>query len=537
MSSRHKFLTQLKYSKKRLEMDNKVTLVKAITLLYRESQLDSADNSAGEVKKIIEEVIPPDVSGPVGAFDTERDLLLNLKQIALEMCHMPVSHQYGELEILQKVRAVVRDDESLYETLRVGVEGEMAEVALKRYCNNLRHELKRIEQEKAVQDIIQAAAKQLKLKRDTIPDLTAWVAEIGAKLEPYQSHSAAEDPAIIGDVSFDDVDSIKEVLDTAKQLNDDRGIMRTGWQGLNRMTQGGFRRGECIVIGALQHNFKTGFSLSLFKQIALYNKPFMINPAKKPMLLRISFEDPLSLNLPFLVRNIYENKNGKVADISNMSTEDMAAYVKGELEINGYHIRMMHVNPSLWTYRDICNKILELEAEGFEVHLCMLDYLAMVPTTGCNENGPTGSNIRDMYRRIRNFMSARKITLITPHQLSTEAKMLIRTGLEETFVQEIANKGYYDSCRTVDQEVDMELYIHIVKVDGRSYLTIQRGKHRVIKQTAEAYKYCVLPFEDIGDIRDDINGPDSTRKRPGGGPIGSKDESPFWMIDNQAMVM
>lgn len=62
--------------------------------------------------------------------------------------------------------------------------------------------------------------------------------------------------------------------------------------------------------------------------------------------------------------------------------------------------------------------------------------------------------------------------------------MLIRNGMDEQFVAEIKNKGYYDGCRTLDQEVDMELYIHIVKVDGRSYLTLQRGKHRVIKQNA-----------------------------------------------------
>jgi hypothetical protein len=516
-------------------MDNKFLLVKAITLLYRESQTDAADNSAGEIKKIIDSIVLPEIS--VGAIDTERDLLIHLKHIATEMCNNPPNHHYAEAEMLQKVRAVVRDDESLYESFKVGIEGEMSDVTLKRYCNNLHQDLKKFEREKTVQEIIQKAAHTLKFKRDTVPDLTAFVAEIGAKLEPYQSHGHKEDPAIVDSVSFDDLDSVRNVFNNAKQLNDDRGIMRLGWQALNRMTQGGFRRGECIVIGALQHNFKTGFSLSLFKHIALYNKPLMLDPKKKPLLLRISFEDPLTLNLPFLVRNIKENKTLEPVDIMSMSIEEMAQYVTSELSVNGYHIRMMHVNPSMWTYRDVCNKIIELEAEGYEVHACELDYLAMLPTTGCNEGGPTGSNIRDMFRRLRNFMSARKITLITPHQLSTEAKMLIRQGMEENFVAEIANKGYYDGCRTIDQEVDMELYIHIVKVDGKSFLTIQRGKHRVVKQTPEAYKNCVLPFENVGDIRDDINGPDSSRKRPGANPVGSSEESPFWMIDDKAPVI
>jgi hypothetical protein len=104
---------------------------------------------------------------------------------------------------------------------------------------------------------------------------------------------------------------------------------------------------------------------------------------------------------------------------------------------------------------------------------------------------------------------------MTPHQLATDAKMLIRNGLDEHFVKEIANKGYYDGCRTIDQEVDMEIYIHKVIVNGKSYLTVQRGKHRVIKQTPEEHKFCVLPFHDVGDIRDDINGPDTSTKKPG----------------------
>jgi hypothetical protein len=318
------------------------------------------------------------------------------------------------------------------------------------------------------------------------------------------------------------------VFELSDTLNNNEGIMRTGWQGLNRMLQGGFRRGEMVAVGALQHNFKTGFSLSIFEHVALYNKPFMLDETKKPLLLRISFEDPLTLNMPFLYRNIYENETGEKAVLKGRKTSEMAAYVMEKLKVNGFEIMMLQVNPTLWTYKNIQNKILELEAEGYEIHMLELDYLAMVPTTGCTE-GPAGDAMRDMYRRIRNFTAPKRITLITPHQLSSEAKMLMRQS-GENFVQEIANKGYYDGCKRIDQEVDLEIYIHIVKVNGKSWLTIQRGKHRLVNITPDEYKYCVLPFEDIGDIRVDINGDDTTRKKPGGGPIGSKEENPFWVF-------
>ncbi len=514
-------------------MDKKLLLVKSVTLLYRESQLPHAtDNSSALVKSIVESIELPEVS--VGMVNTERDLLAGLKEICIEMCNFDAGHQYTSVELLQKIRHATRDEESLYTSFKEGVEGVLEENELKRFCINLRNSLNEHVRETHINRIINAAAKKLRFEREKIPNISEFIAGVTAELEPYQNASKTDDPAIVGSVDLNDPESIKEQLNLARELNNEDGIMRTGWQGLNRMTQGGFRRGEFIVVGALQHNFKTGFSLSLFKHIAIHNTPYMLDAKKKPLLLRISFEDPLSLNLPFLYRNIYENKTMTMADVQGKPLDELSRYITDELTVNGYSIKMMHVNPSMWTYRDICNKILELEAEGYEIHLCMLDYLAMVPTTGCNEAGPTGSAMRDMYRRMRNFLSAKRITCITPHQLSTEAKMLIRNGMDEQFVKEIANKGYYDGCRTIDQEVDMELYIHIVKVDGRSFLTIQRGKHRVIKQTPEADKYCVLPFHDIGDIRDDINGRDTSTKKPGAVKMeDGTEKSAFWQFDKE----
>lgn len=506
-------------------MDKKLILVKCVTLLFRESQLpDATDNSAALVKEIISTVILPEVS--VGLINTERDLLGGLKEICAEMCNFTPEHQYAKIELLQKIRHVTRDEESLYSSFSEGIEADIDENELKKFCINLRYSLIDHQREEKVTSIISSAARKLRFEREKIPNISQFVSEIQTELEPFLNVTKAVDPAIVGSVDVNDPESIKAILSQARELNDDKGIMRLGWQALNRMTQGGFRRGECIVIGALQHNFKTGFSLSTFKHIALYNTPHMLNPKKKPLLLRISFEDPLSLNIPFLYRNIYENKTGKMADIRDKPIDEMSQYIHQEMTVNGYHIKLMHVNPSLWTYRDLFNLILKLESDGYEIHLCALDYLPMIPTTGCMEGGPIGSAMRDMYRRCRNFFSSRKITLVTPHQLSTEAKMLIRNGMDEHFVAEIANKGYYDGCRTVDQEVDLEIYIHIVKVDGKSYLTAQRGKHRLIKQTAEEHKRCVLPFNDIGDIRDDINGPDSSTKRPGAIRTANGEEKP-----------
>lgn len=186
---------------------------------------------------------------------------------------------------------------------------------------------------------------------------------------------------------------------------------------------------------------------------------------------------------------------------------------------------MVRWNPSDSTYLSLFDYINQLEADGYEVHAVVCDYLNMMSKRGCDQ-GPAGTDIRDLFRRTRNFFSSRSITFITPAQLSPAAKQLVR-GNVENLVKEVANKGYYDGCSTIDQEVDMEIYIHKVIVNGRSYLTIGQGKHRKLRPTTERDTYFVLPFHDIGAIRDDIFGKDTTLRHAGGGAIGTADEVPW----------
>lgn len=126
----------------------------------------------------------------------------------------------------------------------------------------------------------------------------------------------------------------------------------------------------------------------------------------------------------------------------------------------------------------------------------------------------------------------RKITFITPHQLSTEAKQMIRDGYQD-FVKQVPGKGYYRGCKSVDQEVDGEMYLHIEKLNKKSYLTIQRGKHRGVDIIPDDDMYCVLPFPEKGPILDDLGKAPIYSRKIGGAPVGSGgEEIPFWCHTN-----
>lgn len=504
--------------------DNRLLLVKCITLLYRESMISGkTENSADLVRTVMESIKLPELSLSV---NHEKEQLMALKATLLYMCNSPMETVYEKDELLQRLKVNCSSDDQLYQALARGIEVDLDEASVKRVVISIRKFISDSFKETELISIITKAANQLRFEREKIKDLKHYVQELAGKIEPYQIDSSKVDPAIVESVDVDNLDELSGVYDEIKNDEDRTGLLVTGWQGLNDALQGGFRRGEQWVIPALQHSYKTGFTLSLFKHFAVYNTPHMKDHTKKPLLLRISFEDNLLSNLRFLYENLYENEHGTTPDISQLTSTEIAAYVKEKMQVNGYHVKFLRVNPSEWSLRDVQNTVLELEAAGYELHVCMLDYLPMLPTTGCEE-GPAGHAMRDLYRRTRNFFSARKILLITPHQLSTEAKMLIRDGHTE-FVKMVVGKGYYDGCKRVDQEVDGELYLHIEKVNGQAYLTVQRGKHRGVGIIPDLMKYFVLPFPEASSIRDDLGKKPIHTRKVGGGAIGSAEETPFW---------
>jgi hypothetical protein len=252
-------------------------------------------------------------------------------------------------------------------------------------------------------------------------------------------------------------------------------------------------------------------------QVPLFNKPIVtpkeLEEKRKPLLLRISFEDNLTNNLQFMYQYLKASVGIKVAkkDFLTLTAKEMTEFIIGKLTSTGFHIKMMRVDPSQWTYASVVNKIIELEAEGYAVHLCMIDYLLKMPTTGCIQ-GAMGADKRDLVRRTRNFMSARNIMFISPFQLSSEAKQLLRNGIQEhQFVNEVAERGYYDGCKSIDQELDLEIFLHCFTHKRMKFLAFRRGKHRLPNDIPEEKKYCMYKFTDIlTPVLHDLDGPDTS---------------------------
>lgn len=485
-------------------MNHRILLAKSIILLFKEHCLtNKSENSADLVRTVVEKI---KTNEPNVGVSPELDTIRMLRNIVLEMVSNPLTHEYDPVMLLKEVAVACGDDDKLKDMLEAGFEEASGEGYLKRSIVNLRKSIYDFFKEQNIIEIVNKVAFDFKFRRETIKDVGNYVQEMIEKLDPLTVTTVTKDPAVMSDIDMSDDETINSVLSQTDVNGSSKGILKTGWKGLNTMIQGGIRKGETVIINALQHKYKTGFSLSLFKQLVTNNTPELQDPAKKPLMVRISFEDNLDANMIFLYKVFKYEETKTFVNMDGVTKEDIRDYVKLKMSSTGYYVKMRRVDPTQWSYKQICNYIMELEAEGYEIHALMLDYLAMIPRTGCTNTGVTGSDLRDLFRRIRNFCSSRGIACITPHQLNPEAKRLLRSGIPEVnFVKEVAEKGMTDSCSTLDQEVDLELFIHLFKHNKDTYFSIQRGKHRLPSIVDDDDKFIMYKFPKGMPIPEDIN--------------------------------
>lgn len=506
-------------------MDNKLLLVRIITLLYLESLVSSktGPNSRALIEEVLTHIKAPEA---VIVADFSKDATVKLKEVITWLLTYEPGDEINKIDLLNRIRMATEYEDYIFDSIELNFSicEDLEEVRKSIAKEQL--ELNQFINKAMVMNVFKEAYQMTHFKPEAV-DWTNIVADINSRLEPFKDMQGSIDNSSQVDVvDLSDPDSLAKAFQTG--LNDIKaeGIIRFGWQGFNRMfgSRGGARRGEMIVVGALQHKFKSGTSLEMLIGAALFNRPYMHDETKKPLLLRFSLENQIFEDIIHVYRSLIEAETGTHIDEDTVDPILAANYVNERLSVNGYNVIFDRRNPSDFTYSTLFKIVEDYERRGYEVHMLNIDYLAMMSTRGCKQ-GATGMDIRDLFRRVRNFAAAKDILCITPHQLSVDAKKKIREGTSEPdFVREIANKGFYDSCSTIDQEVDMEINQHLVVINGVTYVTWMRGKHRKSgKPTPFEDYYTVYQFGQVGFIPYDVGAADMSRKAVGKAPASEVD--------------
>ena len=475
-------------------------LIKCIILLYREGELENeqVDSSKDLVKTIL-----GTYSNSKTLSGGESSILDNLKDLLTDMLHNP--DNYDKHNLLQSLELILRDHDNILRTIDKAVNTDMSQGGAKRSIVSIRNQLNNFYKEHEITKLVSAASYSLNTGK-VDGGIQDFVSKLVTNLEALSTTTKTKDPGIIDEIDIDNDDDMDTLSNKVIEQSGTDGRYKTGWKELNDMTGGGMRAGEFVLTSALQHNYKSGFVQSLFAQLCMYNVPKLKDPNKKPLALFISFEDDAPIIANFLYRYLYFTENNKIPDLTLITGKEIGAYIKSRLTRTGFHIKILRVNPSEWTYKHMFNKTLEYEASGYELKFLINDYLSKMPTTGCVTSGPMGTDVRDLFNRVRNFYSSKEVLYITPHQLSSDAKQLLRNGIDsKELVKEIANKGFYEISRQLDQVVDMEIHQHIAYVNRKPFLTFQRGKRRFPEIIDEDKKYFTLPYPHKAPIPPNID--------------------------------
>lgn len=362
----------------------KQLLVNCITLLCLEHREGVATSPSTELVGQVIEALPL----PEGTVDHDhgRQTFLELRQFTQWLTKRTEDNFPSEPEVLQQLQVACREEVYLHQAVANVLNHPIPDVKeIIKKIHSYRTNLNGYLNDEKITAILKDYHHKLAFKRGTVNDVVALMSEMGEKLTPLvtakqkQRHTAQ-----MGSLDFADEEVIAKYFTDAKDLLSTDGAFRTGWKGLNRMLGkvGAVKRGEFGIAGGLQHNFKSGFMLSLFTHFCLFNKPFLRDKTRRPLMLFVSFENEIPDNLLWLYTYLKENETGEPVIEADIDINEAATYVSARLRETGFEVKMERFDPTEFTASAFTAWLEGIIADGYEIQLVIVDYLNMLSKSG-----------------------------------------------------------------------------------------------------------------------------------------------------------
>lgn len=493
-----------------------LSLIKIVTALYFENMaIDRSQHVFDEIREILFNV---KVEKPVDGLGTEGTAIDALRYTAeWLLCHADSTDENGNKialsrdNIIQRLTVNLYCDNQYIEIVKNYLNPDITPNEARNKVTEILSELRFDRRKMQLKKLIMDANKQLNFSHQPI-ETSKYVKALVTELEDLSGSGDGEINGLVGRVNFDNWQDIEEILKKASDSYSTEGILNTGFQGLNDSTGcGGFRRGEMINFGANTHNYKSGMLIDLALNIPVYNTPWMWDPKKKPMILRISFENTLDQDIAIMYKKLYEIEYQKTCNLSDINTRDAAKYLTEYYAKTGYHFSIESYDPNNFTIYDLFDCINRYIMNGYEIHAISCDYLSQIAHNTIGDRMDV--KIQKTYEMARNFCYPKGITFLTGHQLSTEAQNILRENTT-TFTKKVCIGGYYQDCKSLHTKLDLEYLMNVHDhQDGCRYLFISRGKHRGGESTTAVAKHFIRKFELFGGIVPDVNTDSRTMRK------------------------
>jgi hypothetical protein len=473
--------------------------IKALILAMAEYKVESRVVSTTLIEKVIE--APDTRKNKVKTFNDENDIINKLNSLIKSILEGDIK---PTTDIMVSIELILAEKQNFIKLIEKYIFKKDPEPTIKLVKSEIRRELKRMEAK---------ATLSFALSRITKPntDVDKILDETGDILSQIKELKGMVDVSMVDEVDFDNRESVLKANAKAEDLASGANSFKTGWTCLDKMTQGGPLRGSFVTVSALRHNYKSSFIKSMFLQMIRLNKAVPTDTTKRPMFVFISLEEEID-NIMFFFYTYLKYTEDEIeineSSRKDLSKEEMTDYVLTKVTAMGFSIRVFRMIPELTTYTKLFTLTEKLERQGFEIQGMFVDYVKKMSRDGCNKQGAMGTDLLELFSRLRNYYSARMTLFVTPHQLSSGANTLIRTGLSaDEFVKHIADKNYYADSTQLGQEIDLELFLHKAIVNRQTVLYIQRGKDRRVTQIPEEDKTAILQFTSkIAPIPEDREG-------------------------------
>lgn len=310
-------------------------------------------------------------------------------------------------------------------------------------------------------------------------------------------------------VVFSDRESLKKALTKAMAAEQEGAVLKTGIKGLNTMLgkRGGFVRGEWVVIYGLSHHFKTGLLLTIGRGFAKYNNPaeLLNDKTRKPLILLISLENYANRNALWFYKTAYACTFQKQPD-KEMTIEQMIDFIQEFYTNHGWEFIIERYKGMNFGHDEYVNTVEKYESLGYEVIICMVDYLNKMKKQSSLFDGESSSHqsLAALAEGSFDYNKSKEILFITPHQFNRKMQELA-DRIKTNVVKHFSADGVGGSL-VINQTADLEIYVYIeADLDKNSWLTVQRGKHRYVDDTPVAHRYFAQRFDDTLGIRDDID--------------------------------
>lgn len=491
-------------------MNDLLVLVKILSALYQAKKLKD-NNLITELVETFEELPKPNSD----VFSQDKETREAIRATIHWLLKQPNDDPVIIKLLKQRVELFSKNDDSLKRTIEAGLEECASEEETRRLVYKHITEIRLNAETEAFQKKFKQALAPFYFKDIAEMQRSDWGNLIDLIQERVNAAYDERQSEIVHTVTSGTPESFFEIIAMAKKENSKQGILRLGLHALNQMLEpdSGMRRSKFYLINALTNRGKSLTMAHILASVGLYNVPMLRNPTKIPTLLMESSEDTMDLIIMRMYKLALSVRGILDGDFQVDAAEDIVTTIVNCFKENGWFLIINQIEANKDSMQSMFDRVRNLEMKGHEIIWYGYDYLGLVPIDKIPGESKS-DKLQILFRRVRSFMIARGICFVTPHQLSPEAKKMLKETDDESevyFAREVAGKSMTETSTKITNEVDVELTIHVAKTPTKNYFTACVGKSRG-EGCEPSKRFAIYDLDPVHGLKHDILGKPAFRR-------------------------